>query len=136
MSAGIRWFTRGQLSHASLLTPDNRVIEAVWPRVREQHFLKSFPNGSEYEIFEVPANKSQEAVIIEYARKQIGKPYDLIGDLHFFTRQGYQGQPDNKWFCSELVFQAFTEGGIKLFNETEGWEVWPDMLKRSTLAIK
>jgi uncharacterized protein YycO len=130
----IKWFTRGAYSHASLLTPDDRIIEAVWPKVREQAFLESYPEKCKYNEFEVKTTPYQDALITEFARKQVGKPYDLIGDLRFVTRQNYQSQPDNKWFCSELVFQSFLAGGVTLFNKTEGWEVCPDLLKRSPLA--
>jgi uncharacterized protein YycO len=133
ISKGIRWWSRGKWSHARLLFDDGVIIEAVWPRVRKVVFNPTEDQGN-YQIFEVQTTRQQHADILSYAQLQIGKRYDLIGDLHFVTRQDYASQPDTKWFCSDLVFESFREGGIDLFWDTRGWEVWPDLLKRSMLA--
>ena len=135
ISRGIRWFTRGEWSHASLLFDSDHVIEAVYPRVRTVSFKAEYPDPKQYQIFWVDVTDEQLKSVLKYASAQIGKPYDLKGDWHFFTRQNYESQPDTKWFCSELVYESFHEAGIDLFSETRGWQVWPDLLKRSTLAI-
>ena len=136
ISRTIRWITRGPWSHASLLRPDNMVLEAVWPRVRLLPFavwVKPM-KPSNFQIFTVETTAPQSEDVCAYALAQVGKPYDLIGDLHFLTRQGYADQPDTKWFCSELVFESFREAGIHLFARTEGWQVDPQLLARSTLV--
>lgn len=132
---GIRWFTRGAYSHAALRFPNQTVIEAVWPRVRELPFVSwaaTMERGS-YDIFTLDATQLDTALIYTYAHAQVGKSYDLVGDLHFVTRQDYATQPDDKWFCSELAFEACFATGIVLLARTRGWQVSPDLLSRSPL---
>lgn len=133
----IRWFTRGAYSHAALLFSDNTVIEALPGGVRKliwQDWLED-NQDSRYVILSVKTTDAQEELMRRFAEDQDGKPYDWMGDWHFLTRQGYAQQPNDKWFCSELVFETFEEGGVKLFLRTEGWEVSPEMLNRTTLAL-
>ena len=134
VSRGIRWFTRGEYSHATLLFDSDYAIEAVYPRVRAVYFKSVYKDLTKYKVFEVVTTDEQHKAILAYSAAQINKPYDWVGDLHFVTRQDYANQPDNKWFCSELVFESFKQAGVELFKNTEGWQVDPDMLKRTTLA--
>jgi len=133
---GIRWFCRGNWSHAAMLFSDGTVIEAVWPKVRKIPFAEWLEGkGTQFKIFTVETSEAQTAGIRAYAEAQIGKPYSLSGDLRFVTRQNYESQPDDDWFCSEYDFECFYEGAaIALFARTRGWQVWPDMLQRSVLV--
>ncbi len=129
----IRWFTRGEYSHAALLFSDNVVIEAHAQHGVQHLYLSTWmvlnPQAGA-DIYELDLTPEQEAVVRAYAMVQVGKPYDWIGDLHFVTRQDYEQQPDDKWFCSELVFESIGQV-LWLFARTRGWQVAPDLLKRS-----
>ena len=143
----IRWQTRGQYSHAALLFSDNVVIES-----RERHYdiatkkhtsgvqkvsfdyWKQLIGDAPFTVFDVePITNDDESKIRAFAESQIGKPYDYLGVLRFITRKNYQSQPDDKWWCSELVFQAIAEV-VLLFANTEGWWVNPDLLQRTPLS--
>jgi uncharacterized protein YycO len=143
----IEWQTRGYDSHSALLFSDDTVIES-----RERHYDRltgthksgveklSFADwklvnpGIKFRIFYVETTPEQEANIRAFAEAQVGKPYSYLGVLRFITRQDYQNQPDDAWWCSEIVFQAFLAGPVVLFKLTEGWEVSPQLLPRSPLA--
>lgn len=130
----IKWFTWGKYSHMSLLTDDNLVVEAVWPRVRKLPFSVAYPRLSLCDVFHVDTTPEQDKQIISFALAQVGKPYDLIGDLHFLTRPNYVNEPDDKWFCSELGFRAFLEGKIELLARVEAYKVYPTLISYSPLA--
>lgn len=164
VSRGIRWFTRGEFSHASFLfertsivrdaidafchtypeqagpyvpelfSKEPLIIEAVWPRVRAVRFSQAFTDPASYRVFCVGTSVEQDVKLIAWCLQQLGKPYDLVGDIHFFTRQGYAVQPEHKWFCSEMLFEGLERIAILLFLLTEGWEVWPDLCKRSPIV--
>lgn len=136
LAKGIRWFTRGHFSHVAMLFSDDTVIEAVWPRVRKLTFndwAKEMGEGEEYKIFTLDTDK--EEGIRAYAEAQVGKPYDIIGDLHFVTRQDYPTQPDSEWFCSEVAFESCWVNDVLLFARTRGQDVSPDMFSRSPLLV-
>jgi uncharacterized protein YycO len=138
---------RHPYSHAALLFTDNTVIES-----RERHYSTRLGKctsgvqklslsqwqadnaGTSFDIFKliVPCDETK---IRLFAERQVGKPYDYWGVLRFLTRRNYQQQPDDKWWCSEIVFQAILKS-VALLENTEGWEVAPDWLKRTPLAFK
>ena len=59
--------------------------------------------------------------IIDFAKSQIGKPYDFSGIFGFVTNRDWQ-EPDS-WFCSELVAAAINTER-RLFN-TETSRITP-----------
>ena len=138
ISRTIRWLTWGDWSHASLLTPDNTVIEAVWPRVRTLPFAEWVQGvaAKDFQIFTVQTTVAQTEDVIAFAHEQVGKHYDLAGDLHFLIRKNYAQEPDDRWFCSELVDRCFKEAGVELFARTEAWRVDPELLSRSILLTQ
>ena len=136
LSRAIAWFTRSAASHAALyFDNDQAVIEATWPRVRKINFADWVKElgDTPFEIFHIEVTPEQYYKIRTFASGQLAKPYSVWGDLKFVTRTDYDSLPDDKWFCSELVFQAFKEAGIDLLARTEAWEVPPGWLPRSPL---
>lgn len=134
----IQWQTRSHWSHALLLFSDDTVIESrEFIGVRRLHYLTWLQENGKtpYEVFTVVATEDQEALMRAYAEAQVGKPYDYLAVVRFVTRRGYAAERDDKWFCSELVFEMIKEGQIELFDRTEGWEVPPHWLARSPLAL-
>jgi len=51
--------------------------------------------------------------------------------FRFVTR--WRKEQDEKWFCSELVFQAFKEAGVDLLERIECSQVSPTVLSFSPL---
>lgn len=127
----IRWQTNGQYSHAAIQREDGRIIEA-WhnpAKVRLRGPLQNWNNVEAYDI--VGMSDAQWAKAIEYAEAQIGKKYDFGGVLRFVTR--WRKKKDDKWFCSELVYQAVLEAGVPLLARIQCSQVSPAVLSFSPL---
>lgn len=127
----IRWQTRGEYSHAALHFYGDTAIEA-WHKggVQIGAVGQLHDKGTKIDIFHI--NKFfLEDVTQVFAEAQVGKGYDFRMVARFLTRQSEARGSDAVWFCSELVFEALLKGGCELFKNTKGWEVSPDLLKRS-----
>lgn len=127
----IRWQTNGQYSHAAIQLGDGRIIEA-WHKpaeVRVRPPLKDWSNVEAYSVEGMTADQWQVAV--EFLDKQLGKKYDFGGVLRFVTR--WRKEKDDKWFCSELVFQAVKEAGVDLLSRIQCSQVSPTVLSFSPL---
>lgn len=125
ISALIRWQTWGEFSHAALATSTGTIIEA-WQGcgVRERPWPKD-PTG--IEVFTVHGVAPAQAQGAEAAiRSQLGRPYDYTGVLRFLSRRRGAAS-ESRWFCSELVFWAYLQSGVKLLN-LPIWKVSPHAL--------
>lgn len=127
----IRWQTRGTYSHAALHFGDGSAIEA-WHKggVQSGPVGHLHDKGTEVDIFEIDAFYYPKLTQM-YALEQVGKKYDFRMVARFVSRRGETSGSKDKLFCSELVFDALVYGGLPLFEHTKGWEVSPDLLKRS-----
>jgi len=103
----IQEVTESNLTHCGIIFFQNGkpfVFEAVQPvRVTP---LKDWINRGvrgKYIVSRVktPLNKSQTSEMYNYAKKQLGKSYDMK----------FQWS-DTKMYCSELVYKVFSAGGI------------------------
>jgi uncharacterized protein YycO len=129
ISSLIRWQTRGEYSHVGLLLPDGSVIEAWQGSGVRKTTLKDWKGVDAFTV--EGASYSQWESAISFATAQVGKGYDYWGIVRFISRGN---MPDNdKWFCSELVFDAFAAAGIPLLARTHGWAVSPGVLALSPL---
>lgn len=123
----IRWQTRSEYSHAALMLPDGSIIEAWMTKGVRQHWLKDW---IDVDVFSVHGmTPEQWARAINYARAQIGKKYDWLAVIRFLSR--FRQPPNDRWFCSELVFQAIEIAGIRLLRYVRAGEVSPGLLARS-----
>jgi uncharacterized protein YycO len=130
----IRWQTNGIYSHVGLQRSDGRIIEA-WhkpAKVRLRGRLSDWRDVEAYEV--VGATPEQLERAVAWAESQIGKKYDFGGVLRFVTR--WRKKQDDKWFCSELVFQAFKEVDINLLDRIQSSQVSPTVLSFSPLLMK
>jgi len=129
----IRWQTRSTYSHASLILPDNTVIEAWTGGVRWQRIHDGHTKGTVVDVFEpigvFTAGIFNSLAVEQFARSQIGKGYDYLSVARFVTRT--RGDRQARWFCSELVFQAYLAGGLRLLERIEPWAVSPALLRLS-----
>ena len=126
----IRWQTRGDYSHAAIHI-HGMAVEA-WHRggVQRGPIGHLHEKGTEIDIFKI-TGLHVPLLVEAFALEQVGKPYDFTMVGRFLSRRGESRRSKTKWFCSELVFDALAEGGLRLFRNTQGWEVSPDLLKRS-----
>ena len=109
----IRLQTRSDYSHVAVQMDDGTVIEA-WTVSGVRHVaspMTSHTTGTEIDYFEITADYDQEQVLA-FLKSQLGKKYDYRGIVRFLTRRA--APADDRWFCSELVLEAFRRGGVDL----------------------
>jgi len=111
---------------------DPVVIEAWWRGVRKGKFSKVHTPGTEFSIYSVEVTERQKERILKFAESQIGKPYDWWGILGFVLFNPNIERKD-RWFCSELVFTAFWQAGVRLLLNTHPSEVSPRLFLKSPL---
>lgn len=134
VSSLIKWQTRSTYSHASLILPDDSVLEAMQGKgVVHGRTIRSCKER--VEIYETAFSQEQQASALAFARKQIGKGYDYTMVVRFVSRESESRSTSGKWFCSELVFASFAHAGALLLRATEAWEVSPGLLARSPYLI-
>lgn len=112
----IRAFTWGsQWSHAGIWDVErDHVIEAS-----ASHGVVATPvsefleKASEAEIVAIDCPRPELA--LQYAREQIGKPYDWGAIFGIVFREPWYS--DEKWFCFELVEAALMAGGRQRFRK-------------------
>lgn len=132
ISALIRWQTRSPYSHAAVMFDDGEIIES-WPGKGVQ-LLPALKRGTDgIEFFDVPVSTGQKQAITTWLLAQLGRKYDYVGVLRFVSRRKATDGP--RWFCSELVFEAFRQAGVDLLARTQAWEVSPGLLARSPLLL-
>lgn len=127
----IRWQTNGVYSHAAIQLPSGRIIEA-WhnpAKVRLRGPLQNWRNVEAFDVEGMTAEQWQDAVV--WLQLQIGKKYDFGGVARFVTR--WRKPKDDKWFCSELVYQAVLEAGLPLLARVSASQVSPTVLSFSPL---
>lgn len=117
-------------SHVDIVLPDGRLLGAV-PRygVSIRDLLDSKPD-TRYEDYLVNAPADR---VIQCAMQHLGKPYDWRGIVGFGTRRDWH-HPD-RWFCSELVAEAFSEAGVPLLRGDKTWRLSPRDLLLSPLLL-
>ena len=65
---------------------------------------------------------------VEFLEAQIGKGYDWYGILRFLPRWR---KDNDRWFCSELAFEALRRAGITLLRDIPATKVTPGGLASS-----
>jgi uncharacterized protein YycO len=125
----IRCQTRSCYSHAALLLPDSRTIIESYPGVGVQE--KTISDWRNIDVFRVPMMTPEmwnEA--IAFARSQVGRKYDYLAIIRFVDRA--KMPRNDRWFCSELVFESLERAGVTLLFNTASWAVAPGHLAWST----
>ena len=152
VSKAIRWQTRSPYSHIAArstealwvkrsygekLWPANHVIEA-WQKggvsMHESISTVHTP-GTKVDIygFEPQLNSTEVGWFAGYLMQQLGKAYDFHAIFHFLTREPMSHWKKNKWFCSELIFEASLAAGRNLLERCSAWEIPPRDIPRSPL---
>ena len=120
----IRAVTWSSWSHVALVLDNGNVIEATYPKVREVPLEIILHNHKKWVIVDIPTD--DDKLIEEYARSQVGKPYDITALLGILVHR--QWTDEDSWFCSELVANSFTKGGFSLFREETIHRITPQNL--------
>ena len=132
MSRLIRWGTRSPYSHVAVsVSPEmNLCIEACsgGVRARDIRKIKDF-----YEVYRVKEGYSYELdKVITFLVDKLNRRYDFFGvfwlgflkflrliGLRFLEKMSNEWQRSRDYFCSELCYEAFWEGG--------GLDIVPDV---------
>jgi uncharacterized protein YycO len=135
VSKAIKWQTRSDYSHASLVLPDNTVLESMQGRGVVKY--RSVQGCAEVvDLFSVTALARVHNDALQFALEQLGKPYDYTMVARFISRRPANRAESGKWFCSELVFAAFAHAGLLLLRDTQAWEVSPELLSKSPYLVE
>jgi uncharacterized protein YycO len=135
ISKAIKWQTRSDYSHASLVLPDDTVLESIQGR-GVVHGRKVESCVECVDLFAVKALTRVHNDALAFAISQLGKPYDYTMVARFVTRRTESTRTKEKWFCSELVFAAFLHAGLPLLRDTQPWEVSPELLSKSPYLVE
>jgi hypothetical protein len=129
ISRAIRWQTRSAVNHAAIQLPNGEIIEAWEGAGVQRTTLKSTRGIQAYTVEGMKPAQWQKAV--EFAHAQVGKKYDYWAVLTFISRR--KAPSNDKWFCSELVFESLQEAGVHLLRRIPPNEVSPGHLLLSPL---
>ncbi len=147
----IRWVTKGEWSHVAIAWKDGLLVEAILSKgVRLWPEIKYFSDPStRVGVYKVKATKAQIEVAIAFAVANLGKRYDLLGQIGillkiFCERRGMgwitfwgknKAQDEGGFWCSELVGYCFEKAGVKLC-EADATYLSPQDIADSPLVEK
>lgn len=131
----IRWQTRSEYSHASIILEDGTHYEAREGRgvLRHSEFTLTNPTEKVDRFAVTTFSETEYRDLWVFLEAQVGKGYDWTMVARFVSRRQETRKSRGLWFCSELVFAAFKSAGVPLLRGTEPWEVSPGLLARSPL---
>lgn len=114
----VRWASWSPFAHVGFRLVDGTVLDAT-PTYGVS--IRKPTDNETTEYWEVDAPPSVMLDAVEWAKTQIGKPYDLGGIVGFAFRRGVPTARDwrdhRSWFCSELVCEAFNIAGCPLLQD-------------------
>ena len=108
----VAYRTRSWATHVDFVLPDEKLLGAVMYQdgggvnIRDMSPISSYKQVERYEV-DAPDS------VIDFAKNQIGKPYDWWGVLNFLA-PNRDWQDPSKWFCSELVAASFAASNCPL----------------------
>jgi uncharacterized protein YycO len=143
VSKVIKGATLSNVSHARLYVGNGEVIEAVGEGVRRAKLSVAMNEDTLTVAYRRKSLDSSSAdIVIRYAERQIGKPYDyggaagagntsaggtLVRILFPALGAGLDAaairnmiSPDDSFFCSELVARAFKEANAPIVSSSPG----------------
>ncbi len=116
-SEGIRIFTGSTVSHAALYAGGGDVIEAIGTGVTKHALTQALQDDVLAVAYRAPGMTAVIADrIIKYASSNVGRPYSLKGAVlsQSWILCRLIGPNPATFFCSQLVLEAFKQGGLPL----------------------
>ncbi|MGR5150116.1 YiiX/YebB-like N1pC/P60 family cysteine hydrolase [Photobacterium alginatilyticum] len=121
----VKYATSSKYSHARLYVGGEFIMEAIKPVVRKEKLIEVLKNDLYAVVYRMPGlTEVQKSNIVNYAKKQDGKDYDMSGAI------GSRGSgiaiagliptisnlidSESDFYCSELVAFSYKSAGIKL----------------------
>jgi uncharacterized protein YycO len=131
----IRAFNWSPYSHVAWVDDDDFSVIEAWHRGGVTHVASPNVNhtpGTMVDIFYVTSEQAfQTEIIRQFLKDQVGKKYDFAGILGFIFR-ATRLQRKQKWFCSELVAEAYATAGLPLLR-IPSYKIYPGMLAASPM---
>jgi uncharacterized protein YycO len=124
----IRWQTRSHYAHAAIQI-DEHIYEALPFKGVIRRFTRSADMAADTFLVAYPDSLYTDRLtnrVRSFLEEQVGKGYDFAGVVRFVTRE--KAKDDDTWFCSELVYEALRQAGMKLLRCDESWKVSPGLL--------
>jgi hypothetical protein len=143
ISSLIRWWQWGDphthVAYVKVLPTGYQVLEAYFTPLLKGGLVTSYPVSEPYYLkkevityYTLEVTNAQKIQIEFFLDSLMGKKYDLMGILGFFTRNPRTNSA-RRWFCSEALIAAVNSCGIELFLNTTPQEVSPAMFIKSPL---
>jgi len=156
ISGTIRKITRSEISHAAVYVGNGNIIEAIESGVLERSLETAMADDSVTVAFRhqsiTPAKAGKLRDFLVKKRKEKTKfdkfavvrnlPIQIITSLCAMVAPGLRGrcrnfagriflgtETNNEFYCSELVFAAFEEAGLKLTNTAPQWTSSEDLVQ-------
>lgn len=130
ISRAIQLQTRSSYSHVGILA--NNLLYEAWHVGGVRNDRKLEGNYDLYE-FKEPLACVDQLQVIDWLEDKIGMPYDFLMVARFLSRRA--ATKNKKYFCSELVMDAFNTAGIYLLNAQSHY-VSPRDIGMSPLLVR
>ncbi|WP_054949135.1 YiiX/YebB-like N1pC/P60 family cysteine hydrolase [Numidum massiliense] len=118
------------VGHAGIIHPDSKLRYTVesYPKKGVQRHKNNWTSRYKHlkKMYVKKASKKQYTKAANYAKKQIGKPYN-----YFFADK----KTSKKFYCSQLVWRAWKNASGKDLDHDGGPSVWPVDLIRSKHTV-
>jgi len=111
----IRIFTWSRFSHVVYVEDQTHIIDSTFTHGGVQRRLLADIYRDYTTIEEVNIEVPDEKAALDFARSQLGKPYDKTAILGFIFRRNWGD--DSAWFCNEFIEALAKAGGRLRFRE-------------------
>lgn len=137
----IEKFTKGPYTHSALYIGDGNIIESAWNGVVMTTLDKYENYPYKTAMRHKTANKNLLQASIQWAYSQVGKGYDYLGLFgianSLILRKDYNALDDkDKYWCSELIADAFIKSSIDVDFSPDTWKVSPNDFYRSNFMTE
>lgn len=138
ISSLIAWLGCAPFSHTDIILPDGQLLGARSDRVGgKPPGVQIRPPGyvkfAAKVVFTIPCTDAQEGAFLDFAHKQVGKPYDKWAILGFIT--GRDWRDESAWFCDELVVRCAEVSTIMPYVYMAVWKITPGAAALAVSAI-
>lgn len=120
----IRFFTWSRFSHVVFVEDEVNIIDSTFMHggVQRRLLADIYRDYSTIQVIDIPLPDEQAA--LDFAREQLGKPYDKTAILGFIFRRNWAD--DDSWFCNEYM-EAIAKAGGRVRFRAELSRITPEM---------
>ena len=110
-SLAIRAFEGGSASHCAIAISEDSIIDSTFKYGVSQRTRNDWIKGKIL-VDSIKLSIPNEENAINFAKSQLGKPYDFTALVGFLFWRSWQDT--GSWYCSELVTASLLAGGLTL----------------------